>query len=156
MTSNQQYTKTDLGPCEEWQKYRDKAGYGHRSFKGKHMLSHRVAWILANGEIPEGMCVLHKCDNPPCCNPNHLFLGTLNDNIQDCYSKGRISRAPRNTGVKHWKSEISELTAVRIKILKGLPGRIVMDALGMSRQGVWDIQNDRNWKHVTARTRYAF
>lgn len=53
------------------------------------MLSHRVAWTLANGNIPDGLDVLHKCDNPPCCNPSHLFIGTARDNARDAISKGR-------------------------------------------------------------------
>lgn len=52
--------------------------------------AHRAAWILCNGAIPQGLDVLHHCDNPPCCNPNHLFLGTDKDNAQDAIQKGRF------------------------------------------------------------------
>ena len=64
-------------------------GYGQFGMGGTMMRSHRVAWELSNGPIPAGMFVLHKCDNPPCCNPQHLFIGTQTDNMQDALAKGR-------------------------------------------------------------------
>lgn len=74
--------------CWEWARYK-KRRYGSLKVGRKGVLAHRMAWELANGEIPDGMKVLHKCDNPPCCNPNHLFLGTQLDNIKDRDTKGR-------------------------------------------------------------------
>lgn len=76
--------------CWEWQGWKNNKGYGMIG-TGPHKLSyvHRVAWTLWRGNIPEGMCVLHKCDNGPCCNPDHLFLGTIADNNADCLAKGR-------------------------------------------------------------------
>lgn len=55
-----------------------------------HERAHRAAWVEASGPIPLGILVCHRCDNPPCCNPAHLFLGTQSDNIKDGYAKGRI------------------------------------------------------------------
>ena len=78
-----------MSPCIEWDKYRNPKGYGHRTFNGKVFLAHRAAWIDVNGDIPDGLCVLHKCDNPPCVNVEHLFLGTRGDNNRDCVRKGR-------------------------------------------------------------------
>ena len=81
----------DPDECWEWiPKARHKFGYGifmDRPYGTKK--AHRVAWELTNGEIPNGLMVLHTCDNPPCCNPNHLFLGTAQDNSLDMMSKGR-------------------------------------------------------------------
>lgn len=78
--------------CVEWMRSRSAWGYGRisRGAKGAGCAgTHRVAWELANGPIPVGMYVCHKCDNPPCCNVDHLFLGTLSDNTQDMLSKQR-------------------------------------------------------------------
>jgi hypothetical protein len=80
--------------CWEWQGARTK-GYGmvghrRRANPGTRVKQvHRAAWELTYGPIPEGMFVLHRCDNPPCCKPEHLFLGTQKDNMQDCKLKGR-------------------------------------------------------------------
>jgi hypothetical protein len=56
---------------------------------GEVFRTHRLSWVVAHGKIPPGLCVLHKCDNAACINPEHLFLGTQNDNIRDCIRKSR-------------------------------------------------------------------
>ena len=78
-----------MDDCIEWQGSRDRQGYGKAWKNGANARAHRVAWEEANGPIPEGMCVLHHCDNPPCINPDHLFLGTRGDNARDMVKKGR-------------------------------------------------------------------
>lgn len=91
-------TPGDSELCWEWQGYRTVAGYGHISFgrsNRNQMRSHRVSWQIHYGSIPNGLWVLHKCDNPPCCNPNHLFLGTPKDNFDDMCQKGRQGEAFR-------------------------------------------------------------
>ena len=75
--------------CVEWTGHVDRKGYGRVSIEGRQVFAHRVAWELAHGPIPDGLCVLHHCDNPPCCNPAHLFLGTIRDNNLDMSAKGR-------------------------------------------------------------------
>jgi hypothetical protein len=80
--------------CWEWKRGRRKSGYGKLWYNGKTTLAHRVAWLKTYGPIPEGLCVLHKCDNPPCVNPSHLFLGTNKDNSRDKENKGRGNTAP--------------------------------------------------------------
>ena len=79
----------DKNGCMEWMGSRDELGYGDVGFRGKSTGAHRVAWELKHGPIPHGMCICHHCDNPPCVNPDHLFLGTHRDNAIDRFSKGR-------------------------------------------------------------------
>lgn len=82
--------------CWEWSTGRNSDGYGRVWYKGKITLAHRAAWDGLCGPIPQGLWVLHKCDNPPCVNPDHLFIGDRKDNMRDCASKGRSSNAFKN------------------------------------------------------------
>src|SRR5581483_2912402 len=82
--------------CWEWKGKGSGNGYGGFYAHGKHRLAHRVAWELRNGVIPDGMHVLHHCDNRRCVNPAHLFLGTHNDNMADMCAKGRQAKGDRN------------------------------------------------------------
>ena len=84
--------KAEYG-CWEWTGVKDKNGYGRVFFRGKQRFTHTVSWILTHGIAPEnGYGVLHKCDNPPCVRPDHLFLGTQLDNMQDAKAKGRVAQ----------------------------------------------------------------
>lgn len=85
-------SKKWLGRCWKWKGHHFQSGYGHYSFHQKAYRSHRVSFFICNGEIPEGMIVCHKCDNPGCVNPQHLFLGTPKDNTHDMMKKGRLVR----------------------------------------------------------------
>lgn len=102
------------------------------------------------------MCVLHKCDNRRCINPEHLFIGTHSDNTQDCYDKGRHVHCV-SVGALNHNAKITEQTAIRIKMLRGVvPYKLIADALGISESHISNIMTDRTWKHVTAQTRYKF
>lgn len=79
------------GECWVWVAGHDGYGYGAIRYKGKSVVTHRVSWEMANGLIPDGMKVLHRCDNPPCVNPDHLFLGTHQDNMADMKEKKRYA-----------------------------------------------------------------
>jgi hypothetical protein len=78
--------------CTEWNGARSSAGYGQKWWDGKVRYVHRLVWELLHGPIPPGMQVLHRCDNPPCYRPDHLFLGTQHDNLVDAGRKGHMAR----------------------------------------------------------------
>lgn len=82
----------NISQCWPW-KGRKIKGYGYLTLDGKGFYAHRVSWLLFFGEDPGNKCVLHKCDNPPCVNPNHLFAGTHKDNMRDMFKKGRRNSA---------------------------------------------------------------
>jgi hypothetical protein len=77
------------GECWVWTSKHNDLGYGMLMVNYQRWYAHRLAWTLANGPIPDGLCVLHRCDNPPCVRPAHLFLGTRTDNAKDRDQKGR-------------------------------------------------------------------
>ncbi len=155
--------------CWTWQtKSRNYHGYGVLRDHGRNLLAHRVSWETFKGPIPAGLWVLHRCDNPPCINPEHLFLGTVRDNQLDSMKKGRASPPPRNapSGDKHWsrrhpervkrgeqlpKTRLSEKQASRIlKLYAG--GRFSQASLasrfGVSRGAIAALVQRRSWKHL--------
>ncbi len=87
------WDKVEIIPnkCWKWLAYKDPNGYGRiaKMGSGPTIPAHRASWIIHNGKIKNGLFVLHKCDNPPCTNPRHLFLGTQQDNLNDMRKKGR-------------------------------------------------------------------
>jgi hypothetical protein len=92
--------------CWEWQASRNSKGYGCFSVDGIIKLAHRVSFELANGDIPEGLFVLHKCDNRLCVNPVHLFLGSHIDNMRDMIRKNRQAKGSKNGRSKLTISDI--------------------------------------------------
>lgn len=120
--------------CIEWTGARTSSGYGHRTIKGRQFQVHRLAWEAANGPIPDGMCVLHRCDNRPCFNIEHLFLGTRLDNNLDAIAKGRARRNPRR-GESHAQAKFTDAQAEEIRTLYAAGGvtyQSLADAFGCS------------------------
>lgn len=96
--------------CHEWQARVNRGGYGMFSYDQKNIPAHRASYLLFNGQIPPGACVLHRCDNRKCVNPEHLFIGTQKDNISDMDLKQRrgTKSALTYTDVEEIKKLLSE------------------------------------------------
>jgi hypothetical protein len=99
-------TEGEPDECWEWRGALSPQGYGNFSLRGRQMRASRAALIRAGVEIPDGMCALHHCDNPPCVNPNHLYVGDRKQNALDCSARGRTNKA--SLGEKHWASRYSD------------------------------------------------
>lgn len=82
--------------CWEWQACLSTSGYGYFFFRGRNCVAHRCIWEMRNGPIPAGLQICHACDNRKCVRPDHLWLGTQQDNITDMFNKGRENRPPEN------------------------------------------------------------
>lgn len=130
--------------CHEWTGCIHR-GYGQFRFRGKTTRAHRVAWIIANGEIPDGLLVCHTCDNRCCVNPNHLFLGTPGDNSRDMTRKGRSAY-----GEKHSQSKLTESDVNRIRELRksGETQESIASRYGVARRTIGDVVNNKMWKHM--------
>ena len=134
------------GGCWEWQRCRTPHGYGDAQVGGKHVRAHRAAWDIFRGAIPLGMCVLHKCDNPPCCNPKHLFLGTQRDNMRDMNAKGNLV-IPNLRGEDLANSKLTDDLVRMIRSSKKST-RKLSEELHMSYQNVWLVRKRITWRHV--------
>lgn len=131
--------------CTEFTGHRNRQGYGVETHEGKQHLAHRVAYVKDRGlSISDiaGLCVCHTCDNPPCVNPEHLWLGTSAENTADKVTKGRcrngVSKGATNGNAKFSDEEIQQVFILREQ---GLTHRQIARALGMSRGYVSKIIN---------------
>ncbi len=132
--------------CWPWTASVSPAGYGmmsgERSVRRMPIYAHRVAWELHNGRIDNGLNVCHRCDNPPCCNPAHLFLGTKADNSRDRNAKGRQARGP-----KLWSAKLTETQIIEIRA-SSESQRILGQRYGVSGQHISGIRTKRFWRHI--------
>ena len=120
-------------------------GYGRISVENRIMRAHRASWELAFGKIPDGLYVLHHCDNNTCVRPDHLFLGTQKDNIQDCVQKGRLNTA---IGEKRGSTRLTveQVLLIRQKLKLGIRARELANEYGVNRSTIYHIKQGRNWK----------
>lgn len=121
--------------------------------KAYFFISSRFAWLLGKGPIPDGMLVCHRCDNPMCCNPRHLFLGTPKNNAQDMAQKGRILGAAR-PGEDNFGAKLSKQDVREIKYLSGVQPPLsftgIGEMYGVSRVAISRIVNSNLWSAVAA------
>ncbi len=124
-------------------------GYGKIQAFGKTMSYHRVSYELYNGPIPSGYMVCHKCDNPSCVNPEHLFLGTAKDNMQDKIDKGRHVAAHKGEG--HHRARLTEWQVKEIKqhLSKGSMTQYELaEKYGVSQTLINNIKTGKRWGHI--------
>lgn len=146
------------GACWEWTKAKDRRGYGRLYFQGKTLLAHRLAYSLMNGVLDPGICVCHRCDNPSCCNPSHLFLGTKADNHQDMMSKGRhpsiTSPGYHSRGESHNQAKLTDAQVLEIVALyanEDISQRKLAAMYGVSQRTITKIVLGIGWKSVLNR-----
>lgn len=129
--------------CFEWPGAKNAGGYGMCTLDGRYSVTaHRAAYIIANGSIEDGLSVCHHCDNRPCINPKHLFLGTPMDNAQDAVRKGRFPR-----GIHHFRSK---LTPDQIPLIRAdtRPMRVIGMLYGVTGQAILAVKNGDSWAWV--------
>lgn len=134
--------KTEKG-CLEWIGAKNKLGYGKFSYLKKNRLASRVSWILHKAEIPDNLWVLHQCDNQACINPDHLFLGTRQDNMNDMMKKGRQWRPINNKF--NAKLKLEEVNFIRNS---NLPNRQLAKRFAVSDSLIFQIKKEQIWKHA--------
>ncbi len=158
----------ELNECWPWQRTKTGKGYGmvcltkaEAPRNKRLLLAHRVAWTLKNGGIPDNLFACHKCDNPICCNPNHIFLGTCADNQADMVSKGRQAKGAKSrmhlypeqrmTGTKHPLSKLTDddVRCIRSKRRAGVKLKSLADEYGVHFSKIWSICAGRSWAHVS-------
>lgn len=164
-------------PCSYWDGPLDRHGYGCARYRGKIERTHRIAYMLANGPIPDGVLVMHRCDNRPCCNPLHLMLGTHLDNARDRESKGRGNKAtgknngsvthperrprgmthnsctkpesvPRGERVGTASLDETSVREIRLLLAAGSTHRSVAKRFGINHATVGRIFRRESWAHV--------
>jgi hypothetical protein len=134
--------------CWEWSEQCHK-GYGYFRFEGQILYTHRLSYFLTFGPFLQHLRICHKCDNPPCCNPSHLFLGTDSDNFLDMHQKGRRVAA---RGEKAGCAKLTDAKVIEIRALYakgGISTREVGLKYGVSFEAIRRIVNRTAWQHVT-------
>lgn len=138
-----------LGPdeCWNWKAAKLQDGYGRFGYQGSHSLAHRFAWFLTHGPIPNNRCILHKCDNPACVNPSHLFLGTMLDNSIDMFQKNRQRhlKGEYNPVAKLTNEQVKE---IKIQLVKGCKQSLLAKKYGVAYPTISHINSGFTWSHV--------
>lgn len=137
------------GKCWEWTAGLTDKGYGQFFYNGIHINSHRFSWEYHYGIIPFGKIVCHHCDNPKCCNPSHLFLGTNKDNAQDMVNKGRL-KSGWATGSQHCNTHLTEEDVIIIKtrLKNGDYQKDIAKDFGVAQTAISRIKLGKTWSHV--------
>ncbi len=146
--------------CWPWKGYRNANNYGVLRINGRHLQATRLCFFIHRGAFDVRLDVMHSCDNPPCCNPHHLSLGTARNNMADCVTKGRIATGERHGSQTHPecvlrgqlqpRSKISDADAIEIRRLAsgGMKQKEIGKRFGIKQQAVSYIVLRRGWRHL--------
>lgn len=144
------WSKVDRsGECWLWSGAKTSAGYGEFYLAGSMVYAHRYSDQLVRGPIPKGVMVLHRCDAPSCVNPDHLFRGTHQDNMDDMWRKGR-GNPGRAVGEDHPQAKLSldDVRAIRARRFAGESREALAAEFGITPSYVYDLVARRAWSHV--------
>jgi len=161
--------------CWNWKHSTFRGGYGQFKVQERNLRANRVAWEMTHGEIPDGLSVLHRCDNRRCCNPDHLWLGTHRENMADMQRKGRAAAGDQNgsrlypdrlirgdahparriagwsQGERNGEARLTESQVREIRARYAMGGVTLQEigsAVGVSKNTIHRIVHRKNWKHV--------
>jgi hypothetical protein len=134
----------DENDCWTWLACKNALGYGNIGLSGHILLAHRASYELLVGTIPDGMCILHSCDNPSCVNPNHLRIGTRQDNMDDKVSRGRCS-CLRGENAPNAKLTQAEVDAIRLEYTGAMTQTRLAAKYGVTQMQIGNIVNNRSW-----------
>jgi len=146
-TLNRSLRRSEKSDCFEWVGFRNKAGYGlaSNSIYRKHgtSLAHRLAYLCTHGELlPRELVIRHKCDNPSCCNPEHLIPGTRGENAADRDMRNRTSRGERHPNSKLKERDIAEIRA------SAESNQVLAIRYGVTKLTIFNIKHRKTWRHV--------
>lgn len=139
----------DSSECWNWEASTDRKGYGQFRMPDRILKSHRVSYEWRYGSIPSGLCVCHNCDNPPCVNPDHLFLATSAENTFDMVRKGRQAKGDlvAHKGEKHGSSKLTKEQILEIRI-SPKSQRKLAKVYGVSQRTIGQIKHRETWRHI--------
>lgn len=130
--------------CWLWTGLRDKNGYGYMSFKNRNTRAHRFAYKLEHGDIPQGYCVMHLCDNPPCVRPDHLRIGTNADNTRDKVQKRRQQKGAQIHTAKLTEAQVHQI----IELSESRTAGELAREFHVSLCAIYDVRRGNSWKHL--------
>jgi len=128
--------------CWEWRSPATSTfGYGRIKAGDRLWSAHRVSYVLAHGQVPPGLWVLHSCDNPLCVNPSHLYAGTRSQNMKDAFLRGRVT-------IPNTKLTASDVREIRAQLRAGLTNRAIATRFGIDPSYVSKIRTGKTWSHL--------
>ncbi len=137
--------------CWEWVGHIKKDGHGQLMINLKSFSAHRLAWLLLRGDIPGGSCICHKCDNPKCVNPDHLYLGSKASNLQDMWDRNERSMKPQKGSLNNYaKLKEDDIKYIRQSLREARrgKGRFLAKLFNVHEATISYIKNNKTWTHV--------